>query len=48
MWFLCMAFLIIFMHSFLVKAIDCVKDLITLKHWQNLAGVTDFKTSSFG
>ena len=43
-----MVFWIIIMHIFLVKAIDCVKDLITLNRWQNLAGVTDIKTSSFG
>ena len=36
------------MHIFLVKAIDRVKDLITLNCWQNLAGVTYVKTSSFG
>ena len=30
MWFLCMVFLITIVHIFLVKAIDCVKDLITL------------------
>ena len=28
MWFLCMVFLITIMHIFLVKAIDCVKDVI--------------------
>ena len=28
--------------------IDCVKDLIKLNHWQNLAGVTGVKMSSFG
>ena len=43
-----MIFLITIMHIFLVKAIDCVKDLITRNRWQNLAGVTDVKTSSFG
>ena len=36
------------MHIFSVKAIDCVKDLITLNRWQNLAGVTDVKTPSCG
>ena len=36
------------MQMFLVKAVDCVKDLITLNRWQNLASVTDVKTSSFG
>ena len=48
MQFLCMVFLIIIMHIFLVKAIDSVKDLITLNSWQNYAGVADVKTSSFG
>ena len=43
-----MVFLITIMHIFLVKDIDCVKDLITLNRWQNLAGVIDVKTSSFG
>ena len=43
-----MVFLITIMQNFLVKAIDCVKDLITLNRWQNLAGVTDLKTSPFG
>ena len=43
-----MVFLITIMHIFLVKAIDIVKDLITLKRWRILAGVTDVKTSSFG
>ena len=43
-----MVFLITSMHIFLVKAIDCVKDLITLILRQNLAGDTDVKTSSFG
>ena len=36
------------MHICLVKAIDFVKDLITRNRCQNLAGVTDAKTSSFG
>ena len=35
------------MYIVLVKAIDCV-DLIMLNRWQNLAGVTNVKTSSFG
>ena len=48
MWFLWMVFLIAFMHIFLIESIDCVKDLITRNRWQNLAGVTDIKTSSFG
>ena len=43
-----MVFLITIMHIFPVKAIDCVKDLITLNRWQNLSCVTDVKTSSFG
>ena len=43
MWFLCMVFLITFMRLFLVKAIDCVKDVIKLNRWPNLAGVTDVK-----
>ena len=30
MWFLCLGFLITIVHIFLVKAIDFVKDLITL------------------
>ena len=30
MWFLCMVFLITVIHLFLVKATDCVKDVITL------------------
>ena len=41
MWFLCMVFLITIMHTFLIKDIDCVKNLITLNRWHNLAGVTD-------
>ena len=40
--------LITIMRFFLVKTIDCVKDMIQLNCWQNLAGVTDVKTSSFG
>ena len=40
MWFLCMVFLITIMHIFLVKDIDCVKDLIMHNRCQNLAGVT--------
>ena len=36
------------MRIFIVKSIDCMKDLITLNRSQNLAGVTDVKTSSFG
>ena len=43
-----MVFLITIMQIFLVKAIDCVKDLITRNRWQNLASLTDVKTSSFG
>ena len=47
MWFLCMVVLITIMLILLVKAIDCVKDLFTLTCKQNLASVTDVKTSSF-
>ena len=36
--FLCMVVLISIMHIFLVKAIDCAKDLIRINLWQNLAG----------
>ena len=43
-----MVILITIMHFFLVKAIDRMKDVIKLNHWQNLAGVTDLKTRSFG
>ena len=43
-----MVFLIAIMHRFLVKAMDCVKNVIKLNRWENLADVTDFKTSSFG
>ena len=35
MWFLCMIFLITIMQLFIIKFIDCVKDVIKLKHWQN-------------
>ena len=48
MWFLCTVFFITIMRLFYVKDIDCVIDLIKLNRWQNLAGVTDVKTSSFG
>ena len=41
-------FLITITRLSLLKATDRVKDVITLKPWQNLAGVTDVKTSSFG
>ena len=40
-----MVFLIAIMQRFLVKAIDCVKDMIKLNRWRNLAGVIDAKTS---
>ena len=43
-----MIVLITTMHIFFVKAIDCVKDWIKRNRWQNLAGVTDVKRSSFG
>ena len=39
-----MVFLIAIMNLFLVKAIDCVKDVINLNPWQNLAGVIDDKS----
>ena len=35
-----MVLLITIMHIYLVKAIYCVKDLISLNRWQNLTGVT--------
>ena len=43
-----MVILITIMPFFLIKAIDCVKDVIRLTRWQNLASVTDVKMSSFG
>ena len=43
-----MVFLITIMHFFHLKAIDCVKDVIKLNRWQNLTGVFDVKTPSFG
>ena len=45
---ICTVIWVTIMRLFLVKVVDCVKEVIKLNRWQILAGVTDVKMSSFG